>query len=283
MRILVDSGSQQEPLCSAAVARRLGAEGKLVSYATQAGGQPLPIYDVGWCDLTVNGRAHPTRFRSAPIAPYDVILGESWLREHRGVLDYADNMLWQKDREGQLQPLVLDLLPHSLVGCPEVLAAAPPCAVPDGPAVMPIVSGARARRAERRHASPVESARRLGLFEPKELHAVLDFAKELPEDAELDLSDIPGVTPGPPSFDFVEADVRLSSRRFRRSKSMRWWRVCVSLKRMCSRLAPCLGLPLPVSLMCLSWSGRARSHRRVGPTRWHLITRRNWIGRCRCS
>ena len=208
VRILVDSGSQQEPLCSAAVARRLGAEGKLVSYATQAGGQPLPIYDVGWCDLTVNGRPHPTRFRSAPIAPYDVILGETWLREHRGVLDYADNMLWQKDRAGRLQPLVLDALPHSLVGCPEVLAAAPLCAVPDGPAVMPIVSGARARRAERRHASPVESARRLGLFDPTELHAVLDFAKELPEDAELDLSDIPGVTPGPPSFDFVEADVR---------------------------------------------------------------------------
>ncbi len=28
-----------------------------------------------------------------------------------------------------------------------------------------------------------------------ELPAVLDFTKELPEDAELDLSDIPGITP----------------------------------------------------------------------------------------
>ena len=42
--ILVDSGIQQAPLCSTAVAQRLGATGKLSSFAMQAGGQPLPAY-----------------------------------------------------------------------------------------------------------------------------------------------------------------------------------------------------------------------------------------------
>ena len=46
--ILVDSGSQQDPLCSTVLAQRLGAQGTFSSYAVQAGGQPLPIYDVGW-------------------------------------------------------------------------------------------------------------------------------------------------------------------------------------------------------------------------------------------
>ena len=46
--ILVDSGSQQDPLCSTALAQRLGIQGTFNSYAVQAGGQPLPIYDVGW-------------------------------------------------------------------------------------------------------------------------------------------------------------------------------------------------------------------------------------------
>ena len=49
--ILVDSGSQQDPLCSTALAQRLGIQGTFSSYAVQAGGQPLPIYDVGWCDF----------------------------------------------------------------------------------------------------------------------------------------------------------------------------------------------------------------------------------------
>ena len=40
--ILVDSGSQQEPLCSTALAQRLCAHGTFRSYAVQAGGQPLP-------------------------------------------------------------------------------------------------------------------------------------------------------------------------------------------------------------------------------------------------
>jgi hypothetical protein len=39
---------------------------------------------------------------------FDVILGESWLKEHRWVLDYADNRLWQKDPAGNLRPLTFD-------------------------------------------------------------------------------------------------------------------------------------------------------------------------------
>jgi hypothetical protein len=70
--------------------------------------QPLPIYDVGWCDLGINGKSCRTRFKSAALSPFDVILGESWLREHRVVLDYADNRLWQKDVEGNLRPLTFE-------------------------------------------------------------------------------------------------------------------------------------------------------------------------------
>jgi hypothetical protein len=66
--ILVDSGSQQAPLCSTAVAQRLGATGKLSSFALQAGGQPLPIYNVGWCDLGINCRSCRTQFKSAALS-----------------------------------------------------------------------------------------------------------------------------------------------------------------------------------------------------------------------
>jgi hypothetical protein len=107
--ILVDSGSQQAPLCSTAIAYRLGVEGTLSSMSLQADGQPLLIYDVGWCELGINGRPCRTQFKSAALSPFDVILSESWLRENHGVLDYADNSLWQKDMEGNLRPLTFDL------------------------------------------------------------------------------------------------------------------------------------------------------------------------------
>ena len=42
------------------------------------------------------------------------------------------------------------------------------------------------------------------------MQVVLDFAKELPEDGELDLSDIPGIAPATrTSFSFVEDEVRV--------------------------------------------------------------------------
>jgi hypothetical protein len=122
---------------------------------------------------------------SAALSPFDEILGESWLRAHRGVLDYADNRLWQKDLEGNLRPLTFEL--------PGI--ATPPLTNTRG--------GARVHRAQRRHPSAAFASQGY-------LQAVLDFAKELPEDAELDLGDIPGITPGEQSsFSFVEDDVRL--------------------------------------------------------------------------
>lgn len=182
--ILVDTGSQQAPLCSTAVAQRLGAKGNLSAFALQAGGQPLPIYDVGWCDLGINGKPYKTQFKSAALSPFDIILGESWLKEHRGVLDYADNRLWQKDLQGNLRPLTFDL--------PGI--ATPPYEATFG--------GSRVRRLQRRHPSSAFSTQSY-------LQAVLDYTKELPEDAELDLGDIPGITPSQrSSFSFVEEDVR---------------------------------------------------------------------------
>jgi hypothetical protein len=182
--ILVDTGSQQAPLCSTAVAQRLGAKGNLSAFALQAGGQPLPIYDVGWCDLGINGKPYKTQFKSAALSPFDIILGESWLKEHRGVLDYADNRLWQKDLQGNLRPLTFDL--------PGI--ATPPYEATFG--------GSRVRRLQRRHPSSAFSTQSY-------LQAVLDYTKELPEDAELDLGDIPGITPAErSSFSFVEEDVR---------------------------------------------------------------------------
>ena len=161
----------------------VGSEGTFSSYAVQAGGQPLPIYDVGWCDLGINGKACKTRFKSAALEPFDVILGESWLREHRRVLDYADNRLWQKDVDGKLSPLTFTMQEE--------------CRPTH------ILSRAWVRRMERRH-MPKAFAQQVYL------QAVLDFTKELPEDGELDLSDIPGIEPAlRTSFSFVEDEVRL--------------------------------------------------------------------------
>jgi hypothetical protein len=128
--ILVDSGSQQAPLCSTAVAERLGASGKLTSFALQAGGLPLPIYDVGWCDLGINGRSCRTYFKSAALSPFDVILGESWLKEHRGVLDVPDFLSRPWDAEAP--DVGLHALSHPRppkTSALEVLAAQSPPAV----------------------------------------------------------------------------------------------------------------------------------------------------------
>ena len=57
--------------------------------AAQAGGAAIPIYDVGPLQLAVNGAPSTEMFCAAPITPYDVILGESWLLKHGGILDYA--------------------------------------------------------------------------------------------------------------------------------------------------------------------------------------------------
>jgi len=139
---------------------------------------------VGWCDLGINGRSCRTYLKSATLSLFDVILGESWLKEHRGVLDYADNRLWQKDPAGNLRPLTFDKPGIDM----------PPSEVNR--------IGSRACHMRRRHASVAFSMQSY-------LQAVLDFTKELPEDVELDLGDIPGITPSArASFSFVEEEVR---------------------------------------------------------------------------
>jgi len=93
--VLVDSGSEHPPLISQDLADRMGMTGVRAGGATQADGACLPLIDIGRLDLAVNGEPISHNFLSAPLSHYDIILGESWLRQHRGVLDYAHNDLWQ--------------------------------------------------------------------------------------------------------------------------------------------------------------------------------------------
>ena len=114
VKVLVDSGSQQEPLMSQDLARRLGLRGVLSATAAQANGQPLPIYSVGPVQMAVNGAPSTEDFFAALIQPYDVILGESWLLKHRGVLDYASGELYARDAADSRQPLVLNCRPGAV-------------------------------------------------------------------------------------------------------------------------------------------------------------------------
>ena len=218
VRVLVDSGSQQRPLISLPLARAMGACPRLESQATQAGGGALPIYDVGRMDMMLNGTPVPTAFGAAAIHPYDVILGESWLSEHRVVLDYADHRLWTKSATGAFAPLHLDgrsasgwlasssemqALDRRVADTPTLqsMPATPELSFDEAPS-----SGARLRRMERRHEGPLGALSRLS---PESLAAVVDFAKELPEDADFELGEIPGLqVPARASFDYIEAEVR---------------------------------------------------------------------------
>ena len=76
-RLLVDSGSEHPPLISTRMAAQLGLEGQVVSAATQANGEILPLSDVGCLQLSINGLPVTESFLSAPLSHYDIILGES--------------------------------------------------------------------------------------------------------------------------------------------------------------------------------------------------------------
>jgi hypothetical protein len=45
--------------------------------------------------MGLNGRTVTGNFLSAPLSHYDIILGESWLQAHSGIMDYAHGQLWQ--------------------------------------------------------------------------------------------------------------------------------------------------------------------------------------------
>jgi len=109
-RLLVDSGSEHPPLISTRMAGQLGFEGQVVSAATQANGEILLLSDVGYLQLSINGLPVTESFLSAPLSHYDIILGESWLRHHRSIMDYAHDQLWQLLLSGPV-PLNFDILP----------------------------------------------------------------------------------------------------------------------------------------------------------------------------
>ena len=94
-RVLVDSGSEHPPLISQDLGDRMGMTGVRAGGATQADCACLPLFNIGRLDLAVNSEPISHNFLSAPLSHYDIILGESWLRQHHGVLDYAHNDLWQ--------------------------------------------------------------------------------------------------------------------------------------------------------------------------------------------
>jgi len=92
-RVLVDSSSEHPPLISQDLADRTGMTGVRTGGATQTDGACLQLFNIGCLDLAVNSEPISHNFLSAPLSHYDIILGESWLRQHHGVLDYAHNNL----------------------------------------------------------------------------------------------------------------------------------------------------------------------------------------------
>jgi len=115
-RLLLDSGSEHPPLISTCMANQLGLEGQVVSAATQANGDIQPLSDVGSLGWCINGLPITEKFLSAPLSHYDIILGESWLRHHRGIMDYAHYQLWQLLPSGPV-PLNFDILPLGDISC----------------------------------------------------------------------------------------------------------------------------------------------------------------------
>ena len=212
-KVLVDSGSQQPPLLSYDFARSLGCRlGGPSGTAAQADGSLIRLYDVGRVDLCVNGRPEPTAFQVANIAPYDCILGESWLTRQRGILDYAEGGLWRGDADRRV-PLRLDLPPTepqdlTLEEAGDRVAdllrskgSSRPGLLPTGLGVVWTPTGVPPPR-------PPSSAH-LRRAERRALAVVTDAQKVLPEDTELDLGDLPGVVPDEKaSFTFVEEEVR---------------------------------------------------------------------------
>ena len=103
---------EHPPLLSQSLADRMGLRRlePLAGGATQANSDYLPLYDVGQLHLGLNGRAVTENFLSAPLSHYDIILGESWLKQNSGIMDYAHGQLWQWTPTG-IQKMSFDALP----------------------------------------------------------------------------------------------------------------------------------------------------------------------------
>ena len=98
-RVLVDSGSEHPPLISQDLEDHMGMTGVRAGGATQADGACLPLFDIGCLDLAVNGERISHNFLSAPLSHCDIILGESWLRQHHRVLHYVHNDLFSGQKQ----------------------------------------------------------------------------------------------------------------------------------------------------------------------------------------
>ena len=190
-QVLVDSGSQQAPLLSHDFAAAVvGGRGPLAALAAQADGSLLKLYSLPPVDLCVNGKPQRVRWPAADIAPYDCILGESWLYANAGVLDYKANQLWTSTASG-LVPLDLGRRPAApLLDVPGFAVAQQQCAEADSvrrvtalveaasaPPSPPPGCSARQRRLARRHAEALAVQLALAAWrpllygEPFELHS----------------------------------------------------------------------------------------------------------------
>jgi len=126
-RLLIDSGSEHPSLISTRMANQLGLEGQVVSAATQANSDILPLSDMGSLELCINGLPITKKILSAPLSHYDIILGESWLRHQRGIMDYAHDQLWQLLPSGPVS-LNFDILPPGDISCPGLKLSSSPYA-----------------------------------------------------------------------------------------------------------------------------------------------------------
>ena len=123
-RLLADSGSEHPPLISTRMDNQLGLEGHVVSTATQANGDVLPLLDLGSLELCINSLPITEQFLSAPLSHYDIILGESRLRHHRGIMDCAHDQLWQLLPLGPVN-LCVGTIPPGESRCPRLQPSPP--------------------------------------------------------------------------------------------------------------------------------------------------------------
>ena len=113
----------------------------------------MPIYNVGPLQLAVDGRPTTENFCAAPIMPYDVILGESWLCRHGGILDYERCQLGRRSvLDGEFHILDLSTKPieGGHAGGSTAGTGTPPIPLPPWLAAW---RGLRAAREDRAHAT----------------------------------------------------------------------------------------------------------------------------------
>jgi hypothetical protein len=96
-KLLADTGATgpfMSPACAARISARVATSPSASTYITLADG--TTILSHGTCKATISFGAFraKTTFIVAPLSTqYDVILGNSWLRQHRAIIDYGNGAL----------------------------------------------------------------------------------------------------------------------------------------------------------------------------------------------